>query len=144
VAEEVAEYAKLLRVIPFIGELHKKIERIRRQEVEKTLRRLAQPGAQVSEQIELLSRSLVRKILHEPPCTCAPKRTTAQQVRGYPGRLYNLSENGVELRYPGSGNETQRGAHHHPGQPALPPGPLAERAHSRSAKRAWPGTPSVW
>jgi glutamyl-tRNA reductase len=66
VEEEVAEYEKLLRIIPFLGELHKKIETIRQREVEKTLRRLPNLDAEVSAQIELLSRSLVQKVLHEP------------------------------------------------------------------------------
>ena len=65
-AHEVAEYAKLLQVMPLIGELHKKVEDLRQREVEKTLRQLHDPDPEVSERIEILSRSLVRKILHEP------------------------------------------------------------------------------
>ena len=65
-AQEVAEYAKLLQVMPLIGELHKKVEDLRQREVEKTLRQMHDPDPEVSERIEILSRSLVRKILHEP------------------------------------------------------------------------------
>jgi glutamyl-tRNA reductase len=64
--EETAAYEKLLRVIPFIGEMHRKVEKIRQMEVDRALRNLHDPEPQVREQIELLSRSLVRKILHEP------------------------------------------------------------------------------
>jgi glutamyl-tRNA reductase len=66
VQDEVAEYEKLLRIAPFLGELHKKVEDIRRREVERTLRHLPQADPEINEQIEILSRSLVRKILHEP------------------------------------------------------------------------------
>jgi len=66
VSQEIAEYDKLLRIVPLIGELHKKVEKIRQREVEKTLRQLHDPDPEISERIEVLSRSLVRKILHEP------------------------------------------------------------------------------
>lgn len=66
VAEEVAEFEKLLRVTPFLGELHKKAEHIRQEAVRRALGKLRDPDPQVSEQLELLSRSLVRKLLHEP------------------------------------------------------------------------------
>jgi glutamyl-tRNA reductase len=66
VAEEVIEFEKLLRVTPFLGELHKKAEHIRRDAVRRALGKLHDPDPQVSEQLELLSRSLVRKLLHEP------------------------------------------------------------------------------
>lgn len=66
VAEEVAAYGKLLRVIPYIGELHKKVEQIRQHEVQKALRQLGNPTGEIAEQIDVFSRSLVRKILHEP------------------------------------------------------------------------------
>ncbi|RPJ47711.1 MAG: glutamyl-tRNA reductase [Chloroflexi bacterium] len=70
VEEEVREYEKLLRIIPFLGELHKKVEAIRQREVEKTLRHLPDLDPEVAalfgSQIEVLSRSLVQKILHEP------------------------------------------------------------------------------
>ncbi len=65
-AEETAEYERLLRIIPFIGELHKKAEELRKREVERTLQHLHNPDPEVSQQIELLSKSLVRKVLHEP------------------------------------------------------------------------------
>ena len=63
---EVTEYAKLLQVLPLIGELHKKVEDLRQREVEKTMRQLHDLDPAVKEHIEFLSRSLVRKILHAP------------------------------------------------------------------------------
>jgi glutamyl-tRNA reductase len=66
VASEVSEYEKLLRIIPFIGELHKKIEAIRQNEVERAMKTLKNADPQVRDQMDLFSRSLVRKILHEP------------------------------------------------------------------------------
>jgi glutamyl-tRNA reductase len=66
-SEELAAFDQLLQVMPLIGELHKKVEQIRQREVQRSLRRLgADPDPRVAGQIELLSRSLVNKILHEP------------------------------------------------------------------------------
>lgn len=65
-AEETAEYERLLRILPFIGELHKKAEALRQREVERALGHLHNPSAEVVDQIEMLSKSLTRKILHEP------------------------------------------------------------------------------
>jgi glutamyl-tRNA reductase len=94
VEAEVAEYEKLFRVIPFIGELHKKMEHIRQREVEKTLRHLNSPNPQINEQIELLSRSLVQKILHEPTRHLRTE-TDQEALEDYVGtlaRLFDLSE----------------------------------------------------
>ena len=66
VAEETAEYERLLRIIPVIGELHKKAEELRRREVERALQHLHNPDPEVTQQLDLLSKSLVRKVLHEP------------------------------------------------------------------------------
>ncbi len=66
VAEEVTEFEKLLRVTPFLGELHKRAEHIRQYEVRRAMGKLRDPDARVTEQLELLSRALVRKLLHEP------------------------------------------------------------------------------
>ncbi len=66
VAEETAEYERLLRIIPVIGELHKKAEELRQRELERALQHLHNPDPEVCQQLDLLSKSLVRKILHEP------------------------------------------------------------------------------
>jgi glutamyl-tRNA reductase len=99
--EETAEYEKLLRVIPFIGELHKKVEKLRQLEVERTLRNLHNPEPQVSEQIELLSRSLVRKILHEPTMHLRSEsdQETLNDYVDTLAKLFDLSESVVTLPY---------------------------------------------
>ena len=99
VAGEVTDYEKLLQVIPFIGELHKKIEQIRQHEVERALRNLRNPDPQVSEQFELFSRALVRKILHEPTMHL---RTESNQetLNDYVDtltRLFDLSESTANI-----------------------------------------------
>ena len=99
VAGEVNEYEKLLRVVPFIGELHKKVEDIRQREVEKTLHHLRGLDPEVAEQIELLSRSLVRKILHEPTMhlrQAADQETVNEYVDAL-ARLFDLSEDNPSL-----------------------------------------------
>ena len=94
VAEEVADYENLLQVIPFIGELHKKVEQIRQSEVARTLRHLSDPDPEVLEQIDLLSRALVRKILHEPTMHLRTE-TNQETLNDYVdtlARLFDLSE----------------------------------------------------
>jgi glutamyl-tRNA reductase len=93
--EEITEYEKLLRVIPFVGELHRKVEKIRQQEVDKALRYLHNPEPKVCEQIELLSRSLVQKILHEPTMHLRTE-SNAETLNDYVdtlAKLFNLTEN---------------------------------------------------
>jgi glutamyl-tRNA reductase len=99
VAAEAAEYEKLLRVIPFIGELHKKVEIIRQREVERALRNLRNPDPQVGEQFELFSRALVRKILHEPTMhlrTESDQETLNDYVDTL-ARLFDISETEADL-----------------------------------------------
>jgi glutamyl-tRNA reductase len=97
---EVAEYAKLLQVMPLIGELHKKVEVLRQREVEKTMRQLHDPDPAVSERIEILSRSLVRKILHEPTMHLRMEadQESLSQYAGVISRLFDL---GAETQGPG-------------------------------------------
>jgi glutamyl-tRNA reductase len=66
VQEETAAFSRWLAVMPVVGELHRHAESIRQQEVERTLHHLPDLDPKVLEQIEILSQSLVRKILHEP------------------------------------------------------------------------------
>lgn len=99
VEEEVADYEKLLRVIPFIGELHKKVEHIRQSEVARTLKHLSNPDPEVLEQIDLLSRALVRKILHEPTMHLRTE-TNQETLNDYVdtlARLFDLSEREPDL-----------------------------------------------
>ena len=99
VAEEVADYENLLQVIPFIGELHKKVEQIRQSEVARTVKHLANPDSEVLEQIDLLSRALVRKILHEP--TMHLRTETNQEILddyvNTLSRLFDLSERELDI-----------------------------------------------
>jgi glutamyl-tRNA reductase len=99
VDEEVADYEKLLRVIPFIGELHKKVEHIRQVEVARTLKHLSNPDPEVLDQIDLLSRALVRKILHEPTMHLRTE-TNQETLNDYVdtlARLFDLSEREPDL-----------------------------------------------
>ena len=99
VDEEVADYENLLRVIPFIAELHKKVEQIRQHEVGRTLKRLSNPDPEVIEQIDLLSRALVRKILHDPTMHLRME-TNQETLNDYVGtlaRLFDLSEGEQDL-----------------------------------------------
>ena len=65
-AEETAGFMRWLSVIPVVGELHRRAEGIRQQEVGRALHILQDADPVVVEQIEKLSQSLVRKLLHEP------------------------------------------------------------------------------
>jgi glutamyl-tRNA reductase len=97
--EEVADYEKLLRIIPFIGELHKKVEGIRQREVERVLRNFPSSDSEVRDQIELLSRSLVQKILHEPTMhlrTETNQETLNEYVDAL-GQLFDLDEDEPRL-----------------------------------------------
>jgi glutamyl-tRNA reductase len=102
VAEQVLEYDRLLQVVPVIGELHKKAEEIRRREVERTLRHLPALDPATCEQIELLSRSLVKKILHEPTMHLRTEanRDTLKDYADTLSRLFDLQaeEPDSELR----------------------------------------------
>jgi len=95
--EEVGEYRKLLRIVPFIGELHRKVEKIRQQEVERVLRNLHSPEPQITAQFDLFSRALVRKILHEPTMHLRSEENeeTLNDYVDTLARLFDLSENSV-------------------------------------------------
>lgn len=66
VREEMQAFAHWMEVIPTVGKLHRKAEKIRQQEVERVMQHLSDVDPAVQEQIERLSRSLVKKLLHEP------------------------------------------------------------------------------
>lgn len=55
-----------LSMRPYVVELRQRAERIRQQEVEKTMRFLGPVDSETQEHIQHLSRALVNKILHEP------------------------------------------------------------------------------
>jgi glutamyl-tRNA reductase len=98
VSEEAAGYEKLMRITPFIGELHKKAERIRQQEVKRAMRGLRQNDPAVNQQMEILSRSLVKKILHEPTMRLR-KEADEEELLQYVGtlsKLFDIHQNGSE------------------------------------------------
>jgi glutamyl-tRNA reductase len=69
IAEEVAAFEEEWRgldVVPLITDLRSKADAIRRAEVEKALRRLPRLSEAERRQIEVLSQSLVNKLLHQP------------------------------------------------------------------------------
>lgn len=96
VEEEVAEYEKLLRVMPVIGELHKKAERIRQREVKRAMRNLHVNDPEVTAQMEILSRSLVKKILHEPTMRLRQEADEAELLdyMGTLSKLFDIPQNG--------------------------------------------------
>jgi glutamyl-tRNA reductase len=69
VEEEVGEFGRRYReldVEPLLAALRRRAEHIRAAEVERTLRRLGEVDPATADQIARLSRSLVKKLLHEP------------------------------------------------------------------------------
>lgn len=69
VAEEVADcmtWFRALEVVPTIVELRRRAEAIRQAEVEQALRRLNGLSEKEREIVEMLSRRIVNKLLHEP------------------------------------------------------------------------------
>jgi glutamyl-tRNA reductase len=69
VEHEVAGFGRRYReleVEPLVTALRVQAEEIREQEVERALRRLGEVDPETAAQLELLSRALVKKLLHEP------------------------------------------------------------------------------
>ena len=69
VEQEVAGFGRRYReleVEPLLSELRKRAEAIREREVERTLEDLGNVDPAVAERLELLSRSLVTRLLHDP------------------------------------------------------------------------------
>ena len=64
--EELHMFSHWMDVMPTVGKLHRKAEIIRRQEVEKMIQHNPNLDPQLQERIDTLTRSLVKKILHEP------------------------------------------------------------------------------
>lgn len=64
--ETFAAWHQSLRIRPVIAALHQRAETIRAQEVERTLAHLDEVTPEAKEQIEAMSRALVKKLLHGP------------------------------------------------------------------------------
>ncbi len=59
-------WLKTLEVVPTIVALREKAERIRRREVRKTLLQLANNAQNLEESLEVLTKSIINKLLHDP------------------------------------------------------------------------------
>ena len=64
-AERFRDWWELADVVPTIAELTERAERMRVEQLERTLRTL-RPTEDVRQQLDALTRSLVRQILHDP------------------------------------------------------------------------------
>ncbi|MBM4414962.1 MAG: glutamyl-tRNA reductase [Chloroflexi bacterium] len=65
-AERFVAWWERLRVAPTVAALGERAERLRRAELERTLRQLGELGERERYHVEALSRTLVRRLLHEP------------------------------------------------------------------------------
>jgi len=88
--ERFSQWWRSLEAVPLIKELRAEAEAIRRQELEKTLRRLPGLDAQGRKDIERLSRSIMNKLLHNP--ITALKEPKAASHLQAARELYQLGE----------------------------------------------------
>jgi glutamyl-tRNA reductase len=87
--EELRIYSHWVEVMPTIGKLHRKAEMIRRQEMEKMIQLNPDLDSQLQEKIDFLTRSLVKKILHEPSSKMRME-TTHKEMNMYTNTLHYL------------------------------------------------------
>ncbi|PKO04946.1 MAG: glutamyl-tRNA reductase [Chloroflexi bacterium HGW-Chloroflexi-3] len=87
--EEVRNYSHWVEVMPTVGKLHRKAEMIRRHELEKMIQHTPDLDPHLQEKIDLLTRSLVKKILHEPS-TKMRMETTNKEMNLYTNTLHYL------------------------------------------------------
>jgi glutamyl-tRNA reductase len=82
-----------LEVEPLLSELRRRAESIREREVERALRDLGDVEPEVAEQFELLSRSLVKKLLHDPTVRARERAGAgdADEVAGAVRDLFGIS-----------------------------------------------------
>ena len=64
--EEFTAWYESLAIRPVVKAMRQQAERIRRREVDRTIRRLASLDVEAREEIEALTRALVKKLLHAP------------------------------------------------------------------------------
>jgi glutamyl-tRNA reductase len=60
------DFLTTLDVIPIISEIRRQADAIREAELDKTLRRLPELSPEAHQQLDLLTRAIVKKILHSP------------------------------------------------------------------------------
>jgi glutamyl-tRNA reductase len=94
--EEVESFGRRYReleVEPLLSELRRRAESIREREVERALRDLGDVEPEVAEQFELLSRSLVKKLLHDPTVRARERAGAggADEVAGAVRDLFGIS-----------------------------------------------------
>lgn len=80
---------RTLAVKPVVVRLREKAERIRRQELERTLNHLGEVDEQTLEHFQFLSRSLVNKLLHDPTVRLKDK-AGKDQANGYVQAINDL------------------------------------------------------
>ena len=64
--EKFVEYWSTLEILPIIIELRRQANKIRQSELEKTVRRISGLTPELEEHLELMTKSIVKKILHHP------------------------------------------------------------------------------
>ena len=89
VDEELRVFSHWAEVMPTVGKLHRKAELIRRQEMEKMIHLNPDLDPQLQEKIDFLTRSLVKKILHEPS-TKMRMESAHNQMNMYTNTLHYL------------------------------------------------------
>jgi glutamyl-tRNA reductase len=85
-----------LEVVPTIVELRELAESIRRDEVERTLRRMTRLSGEEREGVESMSRAIVNKLLHQPTSVLKEERSTSEESRLLSAlqRLFRLGREG--------------------------------------------------
>ncbi len=96
VDEEVETFARRYRVLevePLLSELRRQAESIREREVERALRDLGEVDPAVADRMEHLSRTLVKKLLHDPTVRARERAGDgdADEVAGAVRELFGLS-----------------------------------------------------
>ncbi|MFV2044428.1 MAG: glutamyl-tRNA reductase [Anaerolineales bacterium] len=84
-AEELRDFEdwyQRLAIRPVIKAIHQQAEEIRSRQVEKALRRLSNLNVEAQEQIETLTKALVKKLLHEPT-SCLKEQSRNGQAAEY-------------------------------------------------------------
>ncbi len=85
VEEEVEDFGRRYReleVEPLLSELRRQAESIRARELERALSDLGDVDPAVAERMEHLSRTLVKRLLHDPTVRAARARRRGQRGRG--------------------------------------------------------------
>lgn len=77
-----ARWRRCLAIRPVIKALHQQAEAVRRQEVSKTLRKMSNLTEEAEQQIDALTRALVKKLLHQPT-SCLKEQSLNGQAAKY-------------------------------------------------------------